>query len=412
MALQNVLPIPGFPGFQWSNVVSNQVQEIVTTLNAESLDALNEVPEREIAWADRGSKVSPGVGIVKVPIRLPSSMQYEPFAYGGTRTYQNIDIAAPVVKVNPWDLNFAWPMVWNQIGNGMNLMSQMADGSIGDFMGVSGLAQMIVSAARAYKAQLVASLFYKGLTSSAMGLTAQALTIPQPGNPNGLPLFTNGTDSVKHYAHPFNANSGRFANSYEAYGSFATKFASSLVVMTQKPHPSLPNMTMGKQVTDVFGPTWMRDRFFAMATQTLQLQVQTVGGQAAGGAPTNAFALENLRKYNADSFIGASGFAPQTYWIVPALDNHPYFTNNSNANMTTGPNGGPADMWINVSAETGGKQTWCELAAPTKDFTPNMRLYGDNDPLSQSQRRVRLETDLDAGVGAGLYHFIDMFFGV
>lgn len=411
MSLQNAQPIAAFPGFNWSSVVSPQVQEIVTTLNAESLDALSEIPESAIAWADQGSLVSPGVGTVKVPVRLPSSLAFTEFKYGGTRTYNTIDIAAPVIKVNPWELSFGWPLVWNQIGNGMKLMSAMPDGSVADFMGVSGLASMVVQAARAYKAQLVASLFYKGLTSAALGLTAQALTIPQPGNPNGLPLFTNGTDSAQHYAHPFNANSGRFKNAYPAYGAFAAQFAASLVVMTQKPHPSLPNMTMGTQVTDVFGPTWMRSRFFAMAVQNFTLATQTIGGTPVGGTQTGTYALDTLRKFNEDTFIGASGFAPQRFWIVPALDSHPYFTANNNANMTTGPGGGPADMWINVAAQKTG-QSWAMLAAPSKEFTPLMHLYGDGDPLSQSQRRVRLETDLDAGVAAGLYHFVDMFFGV
>jgi hypothetical protein len=120
---------------------------------------------------------------------------------------------------------------------------------------------------------------------------------------------------------------------------------------------------------------------------------------------------ELLSKYNKSTFIGASGFSPQRFWICPALNSHPYFTANNNANMTTGPLGGPADMWINICASDP-TATWCELAAPTKDFVPQMHLYGDGDPLSQSQRRVRLETDLDAGVAAGLYHFVQMFFGV
>lgn len=411
MSLQNVQPIGAFPGFQWSSVVSPQVQEIVTTLNTESLDALNTVPEAAIAWAERGARVSAGVGTVKVPIRLPSSMAFAAFQYGGTRKYQSMDIAAPVVKVNPWDLNFAWPMIWNQIGNGMQLMSRLADGSITDFMGAAGLAQMIVGAARAYRAQLVASLFYKGLTDASIGLTAEALTIPQPGYPNGLPLFSNGTDSAEHFAHPFNALSGRFANAYPAYGTFASMFVESLVLMAQVPHPSLPNMTMGNEVTDVFGPTWMRSRFYAMAVQNLTLQAQTIGGSAVGAATSNIMQIESLQKFNANSFIGASGFAPQRFWLCPALDSHPYFTANNNANMTTGPDGGPADMWINICAQRP-DQFWCALAGPNATFTPTMRLFGDGDPLSLSMRQVRLESDLDAGVAAGLPHFAQMFFGV
>jgi hypothetical protein len=410
MALDNALPVPAFPGFQWSSVVSPQVQEIVTTLNTEALDALNTMPEPGIAWADCGSRVTPGVGTVKVPIRLPASMAYSPFVYGGARTYHNIDIAAPVVKVNPWDLSYAWPMIWNEIGNGMKLMSAMPDGSVVDFMGVAGLAGMVVYAARAYKAQLVASLFYKGLTDATIGITAEALTIPQPGFPNGLPLFTNGADSANHFAHPFRPDSPRFQNAYPAFGAFASTFIQSLVKMQQVPHPSLPNMTMGLQTTDVIGPTWMRDRFFAMAVQTLSLQTQTIAGIPVGAATSNIMSTELLAKYNANTFIGASGFTPHRYWLAPQLDNHPYFTANSNANMTTGPGGGPADMWINIAGGT--PLCWAELAGPNKEFVPRSHLYGDGDPLSMSQRRVRLETDLDAGVAAGLPHGVQMFFGV
>lgn len=407
----NALPLNAFPGFTWQSVVSDQVQEIVTTINTQSLEALSQVPDRMVAWADIGTRVSQGMGIVKIPIRLPQSMTYNPFTYsGGQRNYNTFDIAAPVVKVNPWDLNYAWPMVWDAMGK-MNLMSQMSDGTLEKFMGVSGLAATIVSAAKFHKSQLVASLFWKGMTYSSIGLTAQALTVPQPGNPNGLPLFTNGSDSAQHYAHPFRADSGRFKNVYTAYGSFDTTFEDSLVEMTQRPHPILPNMTMGLQVTDVLGPTWMRKRFYQKAVQMLQLQTSTIGGNGVAAATSNVFTNEMLKRYNEDTFIGASGFGPIRYWIVPALDSHPYFTASSNANMTTGPGGGPADMWIEV-ADSDPQLRWAEMAAPTKEFTPLMRLYGDGDPLSMSQRRVRLETDLDAGIAAGLPHTINVFFGV
>jgi hypothetical protein len=338
-------------------------------------------------------------------------MVFAQFKYGGTRNYNSVDVTASEVHVNPWELSYAWPMIFDTIGNGYKLMNAGSDGSLSDFAGIGGLAEEIVTAGRAYKAQLVASLFYTGYTSAALGMTATALTYPQPGYPNGLPLFTNGSDTAMHFAHPMNANSGRFKNVYTAYGTFATKFGASLVVMTQKPHATLPNMTSGARVTDVIGPTWMRDRFWQMAVQNLQLQSVTGGGNLAAASSSNVYTTEVLKRFNEDSFIGASGFTPQTYWICPQLDNHPYFTANSGANMTTGPDGGPADMWINISA--GPKRaTWAKLASNSRDFTPIARYYGEGDPRAMSERRVRLETDLDAGVAAGAPGEIDLFFGV
>src|SRR5574342_745673 len=94
MPLQNALPLNATPGFTWSSVAPNQIQELITVYNAEELDTLNQAPETQIAWADQGALTSQGVGIVKVPIRLPQSLGYTPFDYGGTRTYQSLDVAA------------------------------------------------------------------------------------------------------------------------------------------------------------------------------------------------------------------------------------------------------------------------------------------------------------------------------
>lgn len=410
MPLQNMQPVQ--PGMNWATTVSSQCQEIITTFNAEELDCLTQTPENAIAWANQGTNVSVGLGIVKIPWRLPSSMAFRPF--DGTRVYQNLDVASPSVKVSPWDLNFAWPMVWDSMGNA-TLMSQGADGQLAEFLGVGGLASEVMGAARAYKAMLVASMFYRGYTSAGLSMTATIKTVAQPGMPNGNDFFTDGSGAALHYAHPFQASSGRFQNAYPAFGSFAGNFGRSLVKMTQKPHPLLPNMTMGLEVTDVIGPTFMRDRFWQMAVQSLQMQTTTLGGNGVAAATTGSFALDTMGKWNATSFLGASGFAPVRYWIAPHLDNHPYYKNPTTgadtANMTNGPGGGPADLWINVCALPG-KGSWCHLAGPSKEFTPFARLYGPGDPRAQSERKIRLETDLDAGVGAGVYHNVDLFFGV
>lgn len=402
MAFENALPVKQFPGFTWSSVISPQVQEIITTFNAESLDALSSVPQKFTAWADVGTKVTPGYGIVKVPIRLPASMAFVPF--DGKREYNKLDIAAPAVKVNPLQLNYEWPMVIDQMGNAQ----------LTEFYGASGLAQMVVEAARAYKAQVVASLLYLGVTSAANSMTASALTIPQPGNANGLPLFTNGTDSAQHYAHPFRADSARFKNLYEGVGTFQSYFQQSLVDMVQVPHPALPNMPLGCQVTDVIGPTWMQIPFWQTAIQTLALQSQTspFNGVAATTNVNNAKLIEEM---GAANFIGASGIAPWRFWIAPQLDNHPYYKNPTTGadtvHMTDGPGGGPSHMWISISHQQGNVQTWGELAAPSKEFTPMIQLFGDGDPQSRAERRIRMISDLDCGVAAGLPHFVKMYFG-
>ncbi len=407
MAFENKLPTAQFPGFTWSSVVAPQVQEIITTFNAESLDALSSVPEKFTAWADIGSKVTQGIGIVKVPIRLPSSLGFLPF--DGTRSYNSIDIAAPVVKVNPFHMDFGWPMVINEMG------AQLLE-----FYGVTGVAQSVVAAARAFKAQAVASLTYLGFTNSGLGQTAQVLTIPQPGNASGLPLFSDGGatfqygtagGSAAHYAHPFRDTSARFTNLYVGVGTFQNYFPQSLVDMTQVPHPALPNLPLGCEVTDVVGPTWMQIPFYQAAVQTLSLQTQTSPFNAAA-ATTNPYNAELLAKASSATFVGASGLAPWRFWIAPQLDNHPYYTANSSANMTSGPGGGPAHMWLSISHRQGNVQSWAELAGPTKEFTPKIHLFGDGDPQSISERRIRMLSDLDCGIGAGLPHFVKMYFGV
>lgn len=391
-------------------------REIITTYNLEELDAYNTAPDADIAWADRATHVSIGAGIVKVAHRLPQSMAFQPFKYGGNRTYFSVDVAATEIHVQPWELSFAWPMIWDQIGNGYKLMSESSDGTLVEFTGAGGLAAEVINAGRAYKAQLVASLFFTSFYAAGVATTPTQFSVAQPGNPLGIALFSDGTGAdgsggALHYAHPINHTSGRFKNVYTTFGPFSQKFGKSLQLMGQKPHATLPNVTNGARVTDVIGPTWMRERFWEMAVQSLSLQTATVAGTPVGAAPTNPYAIEVLKKFAPDTFIGAAGFTPQTFWICPALDSHPYFTVNSGANMTSGPDGGPADMWVNIAGGPN-RGAWARLAASSRDFTPRANYYGEGDPRAMTERRVRLETDLDAGVAPGNYDGADMFFGV
>ena len=160
MPLENALPVPAFPGMTHSGAVSPAIREIVVTINAESVDALNEVPDSAVAWADVGTRVTPGAIEVKVPIRLPSGASFAPF--DGTRSYNKIDLFAPTVKTGPFALNFEWKM----IKEGGNV-------TLENFQGADGFAGIMMNAARAYKAQLVASLLYNGFSNTALSLTRE-----------------------------------------------------------------------------------------------------------------------------------------------------------------------------------------------------------------------------------------------
>lgn len=383
MSLQNALPVPAFPGFKHYGVVSEAVQEIVTAFNAESLDALASIPEHAVAWADIGTRVTAGMFEVKIPIRLPSSMAFNPF--DGTRSYGKLDLVAPTVQVGPFDLNFEWPMQINQSG-----IAELIN-----FYGAEGLALMVVQAARAHKAQLVASLLYKGMTNANLGLTATALTIKQPGAPNGLPLFNDQGDG--HYAHPLNANSGRFKNLFLNAGKITDTgvFGDMLMKMSQVPHPSQPNMTMGNQVTDIIGPTHMLIPFYQTAVQSLSLEIASGGSEFA--ATTNIYKPDLIEEaMRANRFVGASGIAPWRFSIAPQLDNHPYLVANPGKHM-----------WLAVSNKQG--QRWAELAGPNKEFVPVVTLFGDGVPESQKSRQVTMISDLDAGAAAGLPHFAQLY---
>jgi len=408
--MSNALPIP--KSFEWANVVSDQVQEIITTISAESIDALSKAPKKSVAWANVGSKVTIGQGIIKAPIRLPSSLFFVDF--DRNRDGGSLDVFTPIVRVSPKMLNFYWPLLWGGGVGSFGPPDGTGASTVQEFMGAGGIMSGIVEAARAHKAYLAATLTYTGFTSATLGVTATRLTYAQPGAANGLPLFSNGLDTSPHYSHPFNTTSDTFANFYEGVGGFDSYFSQSLIDMYNVPHPCMPNMTIENEVTDIVGPTWMQDIFYKNAVQNLQLAARTLSGTAVAASETNAYAADMLEKMGAAKFIGASGIGPVRYWTTSLLNKHPYYwngtTNAATSHMTDGRNGGPSDMWLSISAAPGDTQTWCEFAGPSKDFTPRMFLFGDGDPTSISERRVRLLSDLDAGVGAGLPHPVKMYF--
>lgn len=382
------LPLNVFPGYTQIGVVAPAVREIAITFNAEAPDALSKIPEKYVRWADVGTGTTAGFFEGKIPIRLASSTQFQARTAGNDRAYGSLDIAAPVVKTSPFDCNFQWPVQLSQSG-----IVELAN-----FYGVQGLAAIVASAGKAHKAQLAASLLMAGLTNAALGLTATALTIPQPGFPNGLPLFSDGSTTAMHFAHPLNPASARFKNLYYGVGTFQSYFGQCLVDMTQVPHASQPNMPGGHEVTDVIGGTGMLLKFWQTAIQTLSLQVQSVGGSNVAGATTNIYNPDLIKNMGASQFVGASGLAPWRFWIAPQLDAHPYVV----ANPTK-------DFWITVSDGGATGVRWAEFMAPSKEFTPIPKLLGDQSEEAVKTGMVRLINDLHAGVAAGLPHGVKMY---
>ncbi len=418
MGLLNALPQVQGPGL--AGLVSDQVQEIVTTYNTESLSAMDVGISKDNLWASQGTRVTPAVGKVKVPIRFLSSQTVTPFTPGKPRDFGSIDVGAITIPTSMNQLNYAWVMVPDALGK-MNLMSVGGDGTYQEFFGATGIAEAMVTAGHDYKANLVASVVYESLTDAASGITATQLGIPEIGFTSGLPLFTNGVDSAKHKAHPMRTDSATFENLFRpgvanrvgfAGGAYDSTWLEKMILaMTQVPHPSRPNRTMGLEVTDIVGPTWMKIPFWRAAVANLILQTTTTPGNI-GVASSNIFNAKTIEEMGADKFIGAGGVSPQRYWTSSLLDNHPYFTNNSGANMTSGPGGGPAHMALAISNQRPGVQNWCELAMRDRDGTPWVQMFGAGDPTAMRNRRVEIIGDYDGGARPGLAHFAALFLGV
>lgn len=413
MPLLNGLPTA--PSAKWSTFAPQQVLELITTYNLDEKDALAEPPAKDIAWAERGTITAPsGGGIVKFPYVLPQSLDFTPFE-AGNRHYKTFDAAVKSVAAAPYDLNFWLPMVWDTAGNGWKLMS-LEKGSLVDFLGISGVGSYYATAGRMKKAMLVADLFYKSMyTAAAWGVAPTLFTYPQPNNPNGIALFTDGTGAegsggCNHYAHPNEASSGRFKNLFTGYGSFKTKYADSLVQMTVNPHALFANVTSGAVVTDTIGPTYMRRPFFEMAVQMLVMEAATVGGNGVAAAVTNPYAFAAQQGITEENFIGTA-FGPRKFWISPHLDNHPYPIANPNTNGT----GKPGEFWINISAGVDSmtgkpRPTWAKGACSSKEFVPTFFFYGPGDPRAEGERRMRFEGNLDGAFEPGSPTDIQAFF--
>ncbi len=361
--------LPIFPGFQHFGVVAPQVQELVVQFDARYLAAMNRAPMKYIEVANIGTHVMAGWFEGKVPMQLPGSLAFQPF--DGTRTYQQLHIAAPLVKSNPFALNFEWDFV-----------VEAGNATLKDYYGPQTLAAAFVDAGRAHKARMLGDM-----RNVAYGTSAQALTIPQPGYPSGLPLYSDGSVTPAHFSHPFRADSARFVNLYLTAGLFdSNALIDTQANMANIAHPTLPNLPAGYEVHHIKGPTWMRKPFYEVALQSLQLQIKS----SAFAATTNIASLDKLKELGESSFIGASGVGPVTYWIDPTMDSHP---------LVAGVNSGK-HLWEAVDG-TVESAPFANFLAPNTDFTPLVRLLGDGSEEAIKTGKIRLYGDLHAGIGAG-----------
>jgi len=413
MPLINALPLSH--SGPWSTTVPDSASSLITVWALEEKDALQAPPTADIKWADRGTIVKAGVGIVKYAHAMPKTLAMRPF--DGRRELNPVGVVTKDVAPEPLDLSFGFPMIWDEIGNGFKLMTAAEDGTLLDVLGVNGVGLQglpggYVMAGAAHKALLAADLFFTSMFCTAHGITTPTkFTYPQPGNPKGIALFSDGTGAdgtggANHFGNPVFGNAGRFKNVYPAYGEFMKMYGASLAVMTQKPHPTLPNVQSGAVVTDTFGPPIMREKFWRMMAQTLTMEWISSGGAkngsssvVGGAATTNPFSVLASAGITEENFIGVS-FGPRRYWIVPQLANHRYCL----ANPTK-------DMWVNVSAAPG-RPSWAKFGANNTNFVPTFRFYGPGDPRAMSERKARFEGDLDAACEPGAPGEIDVFFEV
>src|SRR5262245_35155333 len=108
------LPLNIFPGFTSVGAVSEQVKEIATVFNAEGVEALQAIPEKQVAWADVGVRVTQGDFRVKIPVRLTSLIGFE--AFNGERRYHPVSVASVAVNVAPYSLGLEWPIQFMSSG--------------------------------------------------------------------------------------------------------------------------------------------------------------------------------------------------------------------------------------------------------------------------------------------------------
>jgi hypothetical protein len=377
-----------FPGFSTYGVVSPAIIELATTFNAEGINALAAIPEKAVRWADVGTRVTKlEIGQGKIPVDVTPLQGFEPFE--GERRYHQVNVDAVTVKVNPFQLNHEWDIRFGR-GEGAKLVN---------FYGLQNLPQKVVAHARALKADMVEALIEAGLTNPNIprtdgvggGMSARALVLS-----TGIPLFSDGHYTAPHYANPIDTSSKQFINCHYGAGKITDTDTIGKVMMNLNnvPHASKLNMTMGLTMTDLIGPPHMLIPFFKAFVQNLALEINT--GASAFAATTNIYNPESIAK--AQAMVGVSGVGPWRFWIAPQLNAHPYVVANPGKHM-----------WLALAQSPAGG-AFCELGAPSPEFTPELTLMGDGTEDARKRRKISLLGDLDAGVAAGLPHFAQMYF--
>jgi hypothetical protein len=347
-----------FPGLTTKGIIAPAIQELAVTFNMEAINALQMPVDEDMAWSEIAG-VTPAIFQGKIPIDFTALDGFEPFK--GTRTFKQIDVAALQVDVNQWDRNLEWPLIYDAAG---------APVGVQQVYNIAAKAQAMVAHARVMKARLCATILMQGSPSLAKAKVYAGNDIPGAN----LSLF-----NTLHYANPMDANSRKFANYYPAAGLFDTvSMAATKRNMRAVPSPSLSAETLGLQVTDIIGGSGMETAFEQIQMQTLALQIGTGTATGAAAATTNIYA----------------GNTKIRYWIAPQLDSDPYLVANPGKHL-----------WFAVSRKLPGAHA-VEMAAPTKEFTPRIQIFGDGTEMAANSRKVHLIGDLDAGAAAGLPHVI------
>lgn len=388
------IPSAGYlPGIQWSGVIAPEMQAAVISWNPASLKAFTGVPEVYVRHADVGSRVTAGLFEARTPQRLVGSLKYQEF--DGTRDYNRVTIASPIVRTNPKTLNFDWPLILERATGAVN---------VGDYYGLGDIVGECAGAARAHKAELWVRAIEMGI-----GAGAAVRTVAQPGYTTGLPLFSDSTTGL-HFANAKNPNSRRFPNLFRDVGKLDENdnFQKTLDHMIAVPHASYDRLPMGCDVRHWIGPTWMRKTFYKMFVANLILQAGSGAAAGSVAAVTNINADAVRKMYNETNFIGV-GVGGMMFHLAPFLDGMDYFTANSGAKGDPTLGGTGEQMWITVDdSET--RPPAIEFVSPDVNLIPTAHLFGDGDPQSIAEMRARLLTDLHVGFGGGQPHAMQVHF--
>jgi hypothetical protein len=382
------IPSAGYlPGIQWQGVVAPELQAAVISWNPASLSAFTETPEEYIRHADIGSRVTPGLFEARTPQRLVGSMRYTEF--DGSREYNRVTIASPIVKTNPKTLNFDWPLILERATGAVR---------VGDYYGLGDIVSECAGAARVHKAELWVRAIELGIGSGAVVRTPE-----QPGYTSGLPLFSDASTGL-HFANSKNRNSGRFANLFRNVGKLDSGdvFQDTLDHMIAVPHASFDGLPMGCSVRHWIGPTWMRKTFFKLFVANLILEAGKGAAAGAVAAVTNLAREQILGNYNETNFVGVQA-GGMKFHLAPFLDRLDYFTANSNAKGSPTLGGSGEQMWITVD-DSPRRPPAIEFVSPDVNLIPTAHLFGDQDPQSIAEMRARLLTDLHVGFGGGQPH--------